>query len=135
MTSAHDAALITESLEIAAERGGDITAAVYARLFARQPEMQALFVLDTDGAVRGEMLARVFDAILDFIGERRYAHRLIQAEVVTHEGYAVPREVFAGFFATVAETVSDACGSAFTAAMDAAWRRLLADLDYYVANP
>jgi hypothetical protein len=47
----------------------------------------------------------------------------------------VPREVFAMFFAIVAETVREACGSAFTAAMGAAWARLLADLDYYVENP
>ena len=46
----------------------------------------------------GEMLAKVFEAILDFIGERRYAARLIQCEVVTHEGYDVPREIFGTFF-------------------------------------
>jgi hemoglobin-like flavoprotein len=135
MTSASDAALITESLEIAAERGGDLTKAVYARLFARQPEMRALFVLDTNDAVKGEMLARAFDAILDFIGERRYGHRFIQAEIVTHEGYNVPRNVFASFFAIIAETVHEACGSAFTDSMAAAWRRLLTELDTYVANP
>lgn len=135
MTSPQDAALITESLGLAAERGGDLTEAVYSRLFARQPEMCALFVLDVDGAARGEMLAQVFNAILDFIGERRYAHRLIQAEVVTHEGYNVPPAVFATFFGVVCESVREACGEGWTAAMSEAWRRLLADLDHYVANP
>jgi hemoglobin-like flavoprotein len=135
VTSPQDAALITESLGLAAECGGDLTEAVYARLFARQPEMRALFVLDVDGAARGEMLAQVFNAILDFIGERRYAHRLIQAEVVNHEGYNVPPAVFATFFGVVCESVRDACGAEWTEAMDGAWRRLLADLDHYVANP
>jgi hemoglobin-like flavoprotein len=135
VTSPQDAALITESLATAAKRGGDLTAAVYARLFSRQPETQALFVLDTDGAARGEMLARVFDAILDFIGERRYAHHLIQSEALNHEGLNIARAVFATFFGIVAETVREACGAEWTEAMDDAWRRLLAELDHYMANP
>ncbi len=133
-TDPADAAAIELSLELAAERGGDLTGAVYERLFARAPEMQALFWRDRDGSIRGEMLMRVFEAILDFIGERRYAHHLIACEVVTHEGYDVPREVFATFFGIVAEVVREACGAAFTDAMAGAWTRLLADLDRYVAR-
>lgn len=131
-TAREDAALITRSLEAAAERGGDLTPAVYARLFRQRPELEALFVMDTDGAVRGEMLARVFDAILDFIGERKYAHNLIGAEATNHDGYNVPREAFALFFAVVMETVREACGAAWTAEMEAPWRRLLAALGGYI---
>jgi hemoglobin-like flavoprotein len=134
-TDPADAAAIELSLEIAGERAGDLTPQVYERLFSRQPEMQPHFFRDTDGAIKGEMLMRVFEAILDFIGERRYAHRLIQCEVVTHEGYDVPRDVFATFFGVVAETVRESCGPAWTSAMDNAWRRTLVDLDYYVAHP
>ena len=83
---------ITFALERAGEVGGDITPLVYARLFAAHPEMEALFVRDTDGSVRGEMLMRVFEAILDFIDRRAYAALMIQCEVVTHEGYGVPPE-------------------------------------------
>lgn len=132
--NAEDATAVAASLELAAERGGDLTQAVYARLFAQQPEMQALFVMDTNGAVRGEMLSRVFDAILDFIGERRYAHNLIDAEATNHEGYNVPRGVFATFFDVVAETVRDACGPDWTETMDGAWACLLADIRRYMAH-
>ena len=131
---AHSRAIET-SLEIAAERGGDLTTRVYALLFERQPDMQALFWRDTNGAVRGEMLMRVFEAILDFIGERRYADHLIQCEVVTHEGYDVPRDVFATFFGLVAEVVNEVCGPEWSPEMAAAWQTLLADLDYYVTHP
>ncbi len=134
-TDPADAAAIEASLELAAERGGDLSPAVYARLFARQPQMQALFWRDTSGAIKGEMLARVFEAILDFIGERRYADHLIETEVVTHEGYEVPRGVFATFFGVVAEVVRETCAGAWTPAMAGAWARVLADLDYYVARP
>lgn len=133
-TDPTDALAIEESLALAGERVGDLTPAVYARLFAQQPEMEALFVRDVQGAIRGEMLMRVFEAILDFIGDRRYADHMIEAEVITHEGYDVPRNVFATFFGVVASEVQGACGSEWTPAMAGAWRRLLADLDTYVSR-
>jgi len=123
---------ITASLEIAAERGGDLTPRVYRVLFAREPQLAQLFSRDTDGAIKGEMLMKVIEAILDFIGERRYADHLIEAEAMNHEGFAVPRAVFATFFGVVAEVVKEACGHHWTGAMDDAWRRTLADLDYHV---
>jgi hypothetical protein len=125
------AAEIELSLELAAE-SGDPTEAVYERLFAEQPQMLALFWRDTDGSVKGEMLSRVFDAILDFVGPRRYADHMIGCEIVTHEGYDVPREVFATFFGVVARTLREQLGEAWTPAFDAAWTALLAELDAYV---
>jgi len=126
---------VEESLELAAERKGDLTAPVYALLFQRQPAMEVLFARDTKNTIKGEMLMRVFEAILDFVGERRYAHHLIGSEAVTHEGYEVPRETFATFFGIVREVVHDACGSEWTQAMDNAWDQLLADLAHYVNQP
>lgn len=128
MTSPEDRALIERSLEIAAETGGDLTAAVYSRLFQERPELEAMFVMDTDGAVRGEMLSRVFDAILDFIGDRAYAQNWISAEATTHEGYLVPRADFVRFFEIVAEAVRDACGGAWSGDMTLAWARLNKDI-------
>lgn len=128
-----EAVAIVASLELAAEQAGDLTGAVYARLFAQQPAMTPLFVMDTNDAVKGEMLARVFDAILDFVGERRYAHNLIDAEASNHEGYNVPRDVFASFFDVVAESVRDACGSGWTETMTAAWASLRSEIRRYVA--
>src|SRR5256885_16224075 len=101
-TAPAHAVAIERSLEIAGERGGDLTGVVYGRLFERQPQMKALFWRDTTDAIKGEMLMRVFEAILDFIGPRKYADHLIQTEAVTHAGYDVPPEVFATFFGLVA---------------------------------
>jgi hemoglobin-like flavoprotein len=127
--------LIEESLELAAEACEDLTPLVYARLFREQPQMEALFWRDSNGAIKGEMLARVIEAILDFIGERLYAQRLIQCEVVTHAGYDVPPEVFGVFFGVVAATLRELLDEAWTAPIDAAWTDLLADLDFYVTHP
>jgi hemoglobin-like flavoprotein len=134
-TNPADAETIEQSLEIAGERGGDLTPIVYARLFEHQPEMRALFWRDSDDSIKGEMLMRVFEAILDFIRERKYADHLIQTEVVTHDGYDVPPKVFATFFGLVAEVVQEVCGPRWSPAMADAWRRTLADLDYFVTHP
>ena len=134
-TDPADAEAIEKSLEIAAERGGDLTPVVYGRLFERQPDMQALFWRDTTHAVKGEMLMRVFEGILDYIRARQFADHLISTEVVTHAGYDVPPDVFATFFGLVAEVIEEACGPDWTPAMAGAWRRTLADLDVFVIHP
>ena len=133
-TAKADAEAIERSLEIAGERGGDLTPIVYARLFERQPEMKALFWRDTTDAIKGEMLMRAFEAILDFIRERKFSDHMIQTEVITHAGYDVPPDVFATFFGLVAEVVEEACGPAWSAPMATAWRRTLADLNHYVTH-
>ncbi len=132
MKNAH---LIVASLERASDLCDDLTPMVYDRLFDDHPDMRVLFVRDTDGSVRGEMLARVIEAILDFVDRRAYAAHLIQCEVVTHEGYGAPPEVFGLFFSYVARAVAGLVGEDWTIDTAAAWRDLLADLDYYVTHP
>ena len=126
---------IARSLEIAGDRAGDLTPRVYGLLFQRQPEMEALFSRDRNNLIKGEMLMRVFEAILDFVGERRYADHLVSAEVITHEGYEVPREIFVTFFGIVEEVVRSACGSDWTEEMSQAWRQVLNELTSYVKRP
>lgn len=130
---------MTDSDQIAAilgraAEGPDLTARVYERLFARHPEMEALFVRDTNGAVRGEMLAKVWEVLLDVADRREWAARMIQCEVVTHEGYDVPREVFGVFFRVVMECVREALPD-WSEADAAAFERLLAVIDRFVRNP
>jgi hemoglobin-like flavoprotein len=126
--------LIETSLALAADRAGDITPLVYDRLFASYPEMRAEFWRDRSGAIRGEMLSRVFETILDLAGPRAYADQMIECEIVTHDAYGIPRSVFTTFFRAVADTVAAAAGADFTPAMAAAWAALLADVDAIVAR-
>lgn len=130
MTYSYSAA-VEASLERVADLGEDPTDLVYRRLFASNPEMEPLFWRDADGAIKGEMLSRVFAAILDFVGDRRYADHMIGTEMITHEGYDVPREVFATFFKVVGDTLREILGAGWTAEMDTAWRDMLADIDRY----
>lgn len=121
---------IEASLELLAERG-DPTDAIYARLFERHPQMKPYFWRDTNGAIKGEMLSRTFEAILDFVGPRRYADHMIGTEIITHEGYDVPREIFATFFEVVRDSARDVLGADWTPAFEAAWSNLLVEIDRF----
>jgi hemoglobin-like flavoprotein len=130
-TNPKDAALIEASLERFVETCPDPVAAVYERLFARHPEMAPYFWRDTNGDIKGEMLSRTVAAILDFIGERHYADHMIGAEMVTHEGYDVPRETFATFFAVVRDAVRGEPGAGWSPACEAAWGAMLGEMDAF----
>jgi hemoglobin-like flavoprotein len=134
-TSRVCAEAIEASLEVAARCAGDLTPRVYALLFAREPQLRELFWRDTDGAIKGEMLMKVIEMILDFIGERRYADHFIRAEAANHSGYEVAHDLFATFFALVAGAVAEACGDEWTQSMRTAWSQLIRDLDDFVTAP
>jgi hemoglobin-like flavoprotein len=132
MTAAN--ALIEESLERLADRAGDPTPAVYARLFERYPETQALFIRDANGAVKGEMLAKMFECALDLAGANAYAANFIACEIVNHEGVGVPRAVFPRFFDVAVETFAELLGPDWTPAYDAAWRALIGRIETITAE-
>lgn len=127
------AADIEASLELAAERCEDLTPLVYAHVFERHPEMKPHFWRDADDAIKGEMLSRTFSAILDFVGERNYADHMILTEMVNHEGYEIPRQVFATFFGFVRDAVREVIGADWTPEFARAWDELLAEIDSYIA--
>lgn len=125
---------IEASLELVAERHGDPASAVYERLFAANPEMEALFVRDVAGTVRGEMLAVALKTLMDLVDEGLYARTMVMAELVNHDGLGVPPAVFGTFFATVRDVFRDLSGPDWTPAMDTAWTETLAELDGLVAR-
>jgi hemoglobin-like flavoprotein len=116
---------VAESLEIFAARTGDPASAVYARLFARHPEAEALFLMDRGGHVRGQMLAVAFEALLD--GGERLAG-LLGIERMNHVNIGVPEALFDGFFALLRTAVKEALGPDWTPAMEAAWAARLTAL-------
>lgn len=123
-----DASLIERSLELVAARMGDPAPLVYARLFAEDPALEALFVRDRLGTVRGNMLLTALECLVDFAGPRAYATHFVGSERVNHEGLGVPPEMFDRFYATVIDTFREGLGAEWTAETDAAWRRAAAGL-------
>jgi len=124
---------IERSFEIAAERCEDLTPLVYRRLFDEHPEARTMFRTEGSELVKGSMLALTIDAILDFAGKRTGHFRLITSEVSSHDAYGTPRELFIAFFAIIAATLRELAGSDWSAEIDAAWRKLLGDIEGLVA--
>jgi hypothetical protein len=89
-----DAAIIAQTLEQVAERVGDPAPLVFERLFRESPEVEALFVRDIGGLVRGQMFQVTIESLLDFLGDRAYGAKLIQIERVNHVGLGVEPAVF-----------------------------------------
>jgi hemoglobin-like flavoprotein len=125
--------VITRSLDLVGERG-DPAPLVYARLFAKHPEMERLFVRDTNGLVRGNMLAEAISAILDFIDRDSYGGNLMRIEIVNHENLGVPPEIFPAFFTAMRDTFAEMLSSAWTREIDGAWRELLERIEVALAE-
>lgn len=117
---------LSASLELVVERCGDPTPLVYERLFAQQPQMEALFIGDRTGQARGHMLSMVLETLTDLADGKTWAGNMIRAERVNHDQLGVSDEVFATFFTVVHETFRDAGGEAWTPDMEAAWTGVLA---------
>lgn len=125
--------LIEASLEAVAHHAGDPTALVYERLFELAPAVRDLFVRDTDGSVRGQMLQQVFDTVVDLAGEDRYASVLIGTEWVNHQNLGVPGEQFSLFFTAMIDTFRAQLGAAWTAEFDTAWLEVAARVRAIIA--
>jgi hemoglobin-like flavoprotein len=119
---------LTDSLGLLSERAGDVTDVVYARLFADHPELEDLFLMDTDGGVRGSMLAQAFECLMDLAeGPGTLAETVIRSERVNHDTYDVPAGMFQVFFDIIRDVTKDAAGDDWSAEMEAAWAGVLAE--------
>jgi hemoglobin-like flavoprotein len=125
---------IERSFELAAERCEDLTPLVYRRLFIAHPEAEAMFRSQGSDLVKGSMLALTIDAILDFAGDRTGHFRMIECEVVSHDAYGTPRQLFSEFFGIIVETLREILGADWSPEMEEAWHRLLAELEGIVAQ-
>ena len=119
---------IGRSFELAAERCEDLTPLVYRRLAAAYPETLTMFRSEGSELVKGSMLAMTIEAILDFAGERSGKFRMIECEVISHDGYGTPRELFVAFFGVIRDTLRDVLGREWSRDIDEAWDGLLADI-------
>lgn len=116
--------LLEQSLELLAERVGDPAPRVYARLFEVFPEVEAEFVRDEDGAIRGEMLAVAFQSLLELDGA--WGANLIRSEVISHGNFGVPPDRFGAFFGVLRDVCREVLGEDWTPQIDAAWSARLA---------
>ncbi len=111
-----------QSLEIVAAHCDDPAPLVYAQIFERYPQMQALFVLDTDQGARGHMLNEALNCAQDLLGSDTFATSFIAAERQNHAGYAISDDIFEAFYTVMHSVFRDLSNGDWTAKMDAAWQ-------------
>ena len=126
--------LIQHSFELAAARCEDLTPLVYQRLHRAHPETIAMFRSQGSELVKGSMLAFTIEAILDFAGERSGKFRMIACEVVSHDAYGTPRDLFVAFFGVIADTLRELLGAEWSDEIDATWKKLLAEIEQIVSR-
>lgn len=120
--------LILETLERASEKCADPAPLVYRRLFQLRPEFEDLFVMDSDGGVRGSMLATCFNAILGQLENSPTQRVIISSSRFSHGGYGLSEVDFDLMFTAIRDTFRELIGPDWTPETDAAWTRLLADI-------
>lgn len=117
-----DAEAFERSLEVVAENCEDPVPTVYEKVFKKFPEMQDLFVLDTDHGARGHMLNEALLCAQDLLSENVYATRFIAAERLNHEGYSISDNIFEAFFEIMRDVFKDIADDGWTPEMDTAWQ-------------
>ena len=132
--AATSADAVLASLELLAERGKDPTALVYERLFALHPVYSARFVGDDDEAVKGAMLSRTISAMLDFLSDPDAGGYALATDMVTHEGYDVPGNVFVSFFPVILRVARDSLAGDWTAEFEAGWADLLGSIEAFLGE-
>jgi hypothetical protein len=123
---------VVHSLEIAAEREGDISQAVYDAYFSRCPGSEALMA-HIDHIVRGRMLEEVFRLIMldDYSSEQAY----LNFEVDNHKNaYSVEPHMYENLLGALKDTVKEAVGESWDDAFDAAWSARINSLSHEIAR-
>ena len=118
-------AAIATSLERLVETLGDPQPQIYQRLYAQYPDTKALFVLDTDGGVRGSMLQTTLETILDYAAKDRLDDVSLSAWRSHHQGYDVEPDTFSNFFVIIRDCAKDTLGESWSPEMEHAWQGLI----------
>ena len=120
MTSA-----IVMSLEKLADLVGDPQEEIYRRLYSQYPDLQSLFVLDTDESVRGSMLQTTLEFVLAFGNTGNVDAGGLTSWRSHHLEYGVEADVFIEFFKLTRDYVEECLGSHWTESMSKEWREFL----------
>lgn len=126
---------LTKSLELLSEKVGDPGPLVYAELFRRHPEHEDRFFMDTDGSVRGEMLAQAFEVLMGTDENRASAKTIATANRFAHDGYDVSESEFNQFFFIIRDVTRNALESQWTAEFENRWADILNKVTGETTNP
>ena len=119
--------VLRETLELTLARDDSFPQKFYDRLFTSHPDAKPLFHRSSPGA-QNKMFAQKLSAIVDHIDDPAWLGRELSTLAAKHVGYGVRPEMYAWVGDALLETLSDACGDAWTPEAERAWRSAYASL-------
>ncbi|CAN5712797.1 hypothetical protein BH11MYX2_BH11MYX2_00550 [soil metagenome] len=119
--------LLRDTLEITLASDDAFPATFYARLFAAHPETRELFTRNSAGAMN-KKFAQMLLAFVENLEDRSWMQRELPQLVAKHVSYGVTNEMYAWVGDALIATIAAACGDAWSAEMESAWRECYAAL-------
>lgn len=119
MSNEEQAANIIAAMELAAEKAGDITPAVFERYFQRCNDSKALME-HMDEHMLGRMMEQVILLLMES-GEDELAS-YIEFETASHRSYGVQLHMYESLMLSVQDVIKDALRDTYTPAMAAAMK-------------
>jgi hemoglobin-like flavoprotein len=119
--------LLRETLELTLSRDDTFPARFYERLFAAHPDVRALFHRSSPGA-QNKMFAQKLAAIVDHIDDPAWLGRELSRLAANHVDYGVKPEMYPWVGDALIATLAEACGTAWTAEAEQAWKAAYASL-------
>ncbi|MEE2920714.1 MAG: globin [Pseudomonadota bacterium] len=120
--------VIHDTLAQVVDRVGDPKELIYSRLFKIHPEFEELFVLDTDGGVRGPMLESCYNCITGAAERSQLPRFHLEAARMIHDGYGIDESQIDAMFEAIRDTFRDVLAENWTPAMETEWSAILVDL-------
>ena len=115
-----NAALLTESIEIAVEREPVITKRFYEILFERYPSVRPLFGRNAPERQQ-QMLQDTIVAALDHLNDGEWLEQTLGALGAKHVSYGVTDDMYPAVGECLVAALSELCGDRWTAEHEASW--------------
>jgi hemoglobin-like flavoprotein len=125
--------LVIESLDRVAEAVDDPAPAVFELLFARNPGLEQLFVLDPSGAIRRNMLQLAVIALMDYVEGRESSVSMVRSERMNHAHIGVPGPQFDEFYGVVRDAFRELLATQWSAATEDAWDEAIEGLTLHTS--
>jgi len=121
---------VVESLELVAERSGDITPLIYKRYFERCPDSEVV-ISHLDEVTMGKMMDEVYRLLMvsDYVTESEY----LNWEIANHESaYDVQPHMHNELFTAILEVVREALGLDWNTVIADAWETRCDNLQHEI---
>ena len=123
---------VVDSLELVAEKAGDITPLIYQKYFECCPDSAAV-MLHLDETTMGKKMEEVYRlmVVADYATESDY----LTWEVVNHESaYNVEPHMYEGLFSAMTEAVREVLWVDLNIAIESAWKARCDDLRHEIVR-